>query len=46
MGCINGGRIKGMACVRVLWESGRGKREGKNSGKNVSKTSSPLSPRS
>jgi len=27
MGCINGGRVKGMACVRVLWANGRGGRE-------------------
>jgi len=26
MGCINGGRVKGMACVLVLWARGRGKR--------------------
>jgi hypothetical protein len=26
MGCINGGRVKGMSCVRVLWANGRGKR--------------------
>jgi hypothetical protein len=26
MGCINGGRVRRIACVRVLWASGRGKR--------------------
>jgi len=26
MSSINGGRVRGMACVRVLWASGRGKR--------------------
>jgi len=31
MGCINGGRVKGMACVRVLWANGRG---GENRKKN------------
>jgi len=26
MGCINGGRVRGMTCVRVLVASGREKR--------------------
>jgi len=27
MGCINGGRVKGMACVRVLWQMGGGREQ-------------------
>jgi len=41
MGCINGGRVKGMACVRVLWASGRGKRR-RIVGKKYLKSSSSL----
>jgi hypothetical protein len=41
MGCINGGRVRRIACVRVLWASGRGKRR-RIAGKKDLKSSSSL----
>ena len=41
MGCINGGRVKRIACVWVLWASGRGKRR-RIAGKKDLKSSSSL----